>query len=163
MQTPVIAIAMAAALSGAGAESRDDGAEPRGLIVASNVYLHKTSVDSPATLMAAMRRLRQPQDIRSFSDGAWRVHFAAVLESAPGEPTLELRFDSIPDQGSVEPPARVFSSTVPVEPSSTTVFVNDFVVSNEMGFAAGNKYEVSLRRTGAAEAGALAKGTFLLE
>jgi hypothetical protein len=163
MQTPVIAIAMAAALSGAGAASRDDGAEPRGLIVASNVYLRKTPVDSPATLMAAMRRLQQPQDIRSFADGAWRVHFAAVLERAPGETTLELRFDSMPGQGSVESPARVFSTTVPVDPAGTTVFVNDFVISNEMGFSAGSKYEVSLWRAGAADAGALAKGSFLLE
>jgi hypothetical protein len=159
----LIAAALAAASAATPVSPRDNGALRSGTIVASNVYLLASPADSPAALIAAMRRLQQPQPILSFSAGAWRIHFAAWLERATGETSLELRFDAMPAAGRNQPPARVFSSAVPVDPASTTVVVNDFVISDEQGFAAGGSYEVSLWRVGSAEAKALAKGSFILE
>jgi hypothetical protein len=147
------------------ASARDEGGARPGLIVASNVYLFPAPVDSVATLAAAMNRLQQPQAIRACCEGAWRIHFAAWLERRPGESTLELRFDLAgaagSDGGGQRPP--IFSTTVPVDPASTTAFVNDFVISKEQGFVAGSRYEVSLRRTSGLDSSTLAKGSFVLE
>ena len=147
------------------AAARDEAGGRTGLIVASNVYLFAGPVDSVATLIDAMGRLKQPQAIRACCEGAWRVHFAAALPRRPGEATLELRFDSpSTSPGSEDQRTPLFATTVPVDPGSAAVFVNDFVISTDQGFVAGNKYDVSLWRTSGLDRSApLATGSFILE
>jgi len=151
--------------SPAGPAARESGARI-GRIVASNVYLLAKPAASVAELTAAMSRLQQPQPIDACCDGAWRVHFAAWLERPVGEDTLELRFYTAPggDAREASPPAPMFSATVPVEPGSATVFVNDFVVSKDQGFTSKRKYQVALWRTRGLDGGIeLATGNFILE
>lgn len=146
------------------ASARDEGGPRTGLIVASNVYLFAGRVDSVDKLVDAMSRLKQPQAIRACCEGAWRIHFAAVLERRSGEATLELRFDPASSPAADDPRTPVFSTTVPVDAGSATVLVNDFVISRDQGFVAGQKYEVSLWRTSGLDRSApLATGSFVLE
>jgi hypothetical protein len=146
------------------AAARDEAGGRPGLIVASNVYLFAGRTDSVAALVDAMSRLKQPQPISGCCEGAWRMHFAAWLERRPGETTLELRFDPATTPGGETKPTPLFSTTVPVDAASATVFVNDFVISRDQGFVAGNKYDVSLWRTSGLDRSApLAKGSFILE
>lgn len=146
------------------ASARDDAGPRTGLIVASNVYLFAGPGDSVAKLVDTMGRLKQPQAIRACCENAWRIHFAAVLPRRPGEATLELRFDAASPPGAEDRRTPVFSTTVPVDPASVTVLVNDFVISIDQGFLAGNKYDVSLWRTSGLDRSApLATGSFILE
>jgi hypothetical protein len=136
-----------------------------GVIVTSDVYLLATPFDSAATLVDAINRLQQPQAISASCGGAWRLHFAALLARPPGEGMLDLEFDDTSSSSSVrtEQRTRVFSSAVPVRSGDATVFVNDFVISKDLGFAAGHRYEVSLWRAPGSDRQALAKGTFTLK
>ena len=58
---------------------------------------------------------------------------------------------------------RVLSSSVPVQTGDKTIFVNDFVISKDLGFVAGHKYEVSLWLPSETGRIALAKGAFTLK
>ena len=150
-------------LLGAGASGRDRGGTHTGLIVASDVYLRATPFASAETLVEAMSRLRPPQPIGTCCGGAWRVHFAALLERPPGDQTLDLVFYDLPAVGRPGARIRVFSSAIPVSPDETTIIIDDFVISKDLGFVAGHRYEVSLwRRAGAADPSPLATGIFTL-
>jgi hypothetical protein len=154
---------LATSLSLASASARErDGAHP-GLIVASSVYLFETPFDSAATLVRAMTHLQQPQVIGACCNGAWRVHFAAQLEQPAAEESLDLRIDDVSRSGRSRRRIRVFSSDIPVHPGQVTVFMNDFVISTDMGFAAGHAYEVSLWRPAESGRKMLAKGSFTLK
>jgi len=166
----ITVVILAASLSLARATARDRdragavavaGAHT-GLIVASNVYLFATPFDSPAALVEAMKRLQQPQVIGACCGGAWRVHFAALLERPSGEDTLNLAFDDVSTSAGSEQRIRVFSSAIPVEPGEATVFVNDFVISKDQGFIAGHQYEVSLWPPAGSDRKVLARGRFTL-
>jgi hypothetical protein len=154
---------LAACLSAAGATrpARRSGAHA-GVIVASNVYLQGEPFDSLATLSEAMDRLGQPQPISACCGGAWRVHFAALLERPIDDATLDLEFVDVRAAAEPAPPRQVFSSPVAVRPGQTTIFVDDFVITAAQGFAAGHEYEVSLRRSGGTDRAALASGKFTL-
>jgi hypothetical protein len=159
-----IGVAMlATSLSLASASAKERNGAHTGLIVASSVYLFETPFDSAATLVRAMTHLRQPQVIGAYCNGAWRVHFAAQLEQPGGEETLDLQIDDVSRSGRSRRRIRVFSSDIPVHPGQMTLFMNDFVISNEMGFAAGHAYEVSLWRPAEAGRTVLAKGSFTLK
>jgi hypothetical protein len=164
--TVVTVVILAASLSLATARDRDravaGAVAHTGLIVASNVYLFATPFDSPAALVEAMKRLQQPQIIGACCGGAWRVHFAALLERPSGEDTLNLAFDDVSTSGGSEQRIRVFSSAIPVGPGEATVFVNDFVISKDQGFIAGHQYEVSLWPPAGADRKVLARGRFTL-
>ena len=56
----------------------------------------------------------------------------------------------------------MFSSEIATHRGDTTIFVNDFVISTDLGFAGGHEYEVSVRRPTGSGRRALAKGRFTL-
>ncbi len=131
-----IASVMLASCLSLAAESARDHAPKTGLIVASSVYLVATPFDSAVTLVEAMTRLQQPRPASACCGGAWRVHFAVQLERPSGEETLELEFYDVASSDSSERRARMFSSEIATDPGDTTIFVNDFVISTDLGFAA---------------------------
>ena len=133
-----------------------------GIIVASTVYLIATPFDSVATLVEAMTRLQQPQAIRACCGGAWRVHFAVQLEQPSGEETLELEFYDAASSNSSRGRVPMFCAEIATHPGDTTIFVNDFVISTDLDFAAGHEYEVSLSRPTRSGQKALAMGRFTL-
>jgi hypothetical protein len=154
-------VMLAPCLSPAAASARTHTPKT-GIIVASGVYLIATPFDSAATLVEAMTRLQQPQAIGACWGGAWRVHFAVQLERPSGEETLELAFYDVASSNSSERRARMFSSEIATHPGDTTIFVNDFVISTDLGFAGGHEYEVSLSRPAGSGQTALAMGRFTL-
>jgi len=144
------------------AKPAPDHAPKTGLIVASSMFLVATPFDSAVTLVAAMNRLQQPQPVTASCGGAWRVHFAVQLERPSGEATLELEFYDVSISVPAEGRTRMFSSEIAIHRGDTTIFVNDFVISTDLGFAGGHEYEVSVRRPTGSGRRALAKGRFTL-
>jgi hypothetical protein len=157
-----IALLMLAPCLSLAAKPASDRAPRTGLIVASSMFLVATPFDSAVTLAAAMTRLQQPQPVTTSCGGAWRVHFAVQLERPSGEETLELEFYDVSISGPVEGRTRMFCSEIATHRGDTTIFVNDFVISTDLGFAAGHEYEVSVRRPTGSSRRALAKGRFTL-
>jgi hypothetical protein len=139
-----------------------DHAPKTGLIVASSMFLVATPFDSAVTLVAAMTRLQQPQPVTASCGGAWRVHFVVQLQRPSGEETLALEFHDVSISVPAEARTRMFASEIAIHRGDTTIFVNDFVISMDLGFVAGHEYEVSARRPTGAGRPALAKGRFTL-
>ena len=109
-----------------------------------------------------MTRLQQPQPLTASCGGAWRVHFSVQLGRPSGEERLELEFYDVSISSPAEGRTRMFSSEIATHRGDTTIFVNDFVISTDLGFAAGHEYEVSVQRPTGAGRRALAKGRFTL-
>jgi len=126
------------------------------------MFLVATPFDSVVMLVAAMTRLQQPQPVTASCGGAWRVHFVVQLERPSGEETLELEFHDVSISVPAEGRTRMFSSEIATHRGDTTIFVNDFVISTDLGFAGGHEYEVTARRPTGAGRRALAKGRFTL-
>jgi hypothetical protein len=144
------------------AKSSPDRGPRTGLIVASSVYLLATPFDSAALLVEAMTRLRQPQPVKACCGGAWRVHFAVQLERPSGAETLDLEFYDVSISDPSERRARMFCSEIATNPGDMTIFVNDFVIFTDLGFAAGHEYEVLVRRPSDSGPRTLAIGRFTL-
>ena len=157
-----IALVMLAPGLSLAAKPAPDHAPKTGLIVASSMFLVATPFDSAVTLVAAMTRLQQPQPVTASCGGAWRVHFVVQLQRPSGEETLELEFYDVSISVPAEARTRMFSSEIATHRGDTTIFVNDFVISTDLGFAAGHEYEVSVRRPTGGGRRALAKGRFTL-
>jgi hypothetical protein len=143
--------------------ARADKGARVGLVVASDVHLLPQSFASVAGLQEAMDRLRQPQPIRSCCGGAWRIHFAALLDRPAATDALDLEFLDVSSPDRSEARRRVFSSSIAVVPGQVTVFVDDFVITQDEGFASGHDYEVFVRRPAGSDRTALAKGRFTLK
>jgi len=157
-----VALVMLAPCPSLAAKSAADNRPRSGLIVASSVYLVATPFESAALLVEAMTRLRQPRPVIACCGGAWRVHFAVQLERPSGAETLDLEFY---DVSISDPPAertRMFCAEIATNPGDTTIFVNDFVISTDLGFAAGHEYEVLVQRPSGSGRRALAKGRLTL-
>ena len=137
-----------------------DHAPKTGLIVASSMFLVATPFDSAVTLVAAMTRLQQPQPVTASCGGAWRVHFAVQLERPSGEETLELEFYDVSISAPAAGRTRMFFSEIATHRGDTTIFVNDFVIATDLGFAAGHEYEVSVRRPDRLWPAGAGEGTF---
>jgi hypothetical protein len=134
----------------------------RGRIVTSDVAIAApvdSSPDSVAELVATLKRFEQTEPIAACCDGAWRVHFAAVLDRPARQDVLVLAFHD-KDGARADP---VFSTEVSVKREQPVVVLNDFVISNDLGFLAGHKYAVTLARHRGADREVLARGTFMLK
>jgi hypothetical protein len=157
----VALVVLALCLSLAAAPAREHAPET-GLIFASSVYLVETPFESAATLVDAMTRLRQPQPASACCGGMWRVHFAVQLKQSSGKATLDLEFYDVSISDPSARTLRVFSAEIATKPDDTTIFVNDFVISSDLGFVAGHEYEVSAWRPSEPGRKALARGRFTL-
>jgi hypothetical protein len=119
----------------------------RGRVMFSDVALAPAvNFDSSATMTAALKRLE-----RSSIDetaGFWRLHMMAFLDHPATTDTVVLRAVdvNVPQAGNVrgtEPPqVRVFE--VPVERGAREVRLDDFVVTEAMGFQRNGTYEMRI-------------------
>jgi hypothetical protein len=112
----------------------------RGRVMFSDVALAPpSSFESPALMTAALRRIQ-----RSTIDqtaGFWRVHVLAFLDRPAPATTLVLRASEVTD-GRAPRQVRVFE--LPVERGGKELRLDDFVVTEAMGFARGTSYEISV-------------------
>ncbi len=120
----------------------------RGRVMFSDVALAPAfNFDSSATMTSALRRLERTS-VDESSAGFWRLHMLAFLDRPAATDVLVLRaYDtSVPRErraSAIEPKqVRVFE--VPVERGAREVRLDDFVVTEAMGFERGTSYEVSL-------------------
>jgi hypothetical protein len=112
----------------------------RGRVMFSDVALAPaSSFASPELMTGALRRIQ-----RSAVDqtaGFWRVHVLAFLDRPSASSALVLRATEVTD---ARAPKQVRVFEVPVERGSKELRLDDFVVTETMGFARGTSYEISI-------------------
>ena len=113
----------------------------RGRVMFSDVALApESNFESPATMASALRRIQ-----RSTFDqtaGFWRMHILAFLDRPAAASTLVMRASDVTDPRAPRL-MRVFE--VPVERGAKELRLDDFVVTESMGFARGASYEIASR------------------
>ncbi len=149
------AVVVALALAAPGAVKADAGGDFAGQVVVSDVLL------APGVTGAALKRF-QRQVVQAVG-GFWRLHMVAFLDrAADGEAVTLAAYDVT--SGGERRQVRVFE--VPVESGARTVQLNDFVVSEAMGFERGHKFEIDIEPAaaapGAQKPGPYAKGSITL-
>jgi hypothetical protein len=112
----------------------------RGRVMFSDVALApESNFETPAMMASALRRIQ-----RSTADqtaGFWRLHVLAFLDHPAAAGTLVLRASEVTDPRAAHS-TRVFE--VPVERGAKELRLDDFVVTEAMGFAKGASYEISI-------------------
>jgi hypothetical protein len=112
----------------------------RARVMFSDVALApESNFQSPATMASALRRIQ-----RSTFDqtaGFWRMHILAFLDRPAAASTLVMRATDVTDPRAPRP-TRVFE--VPVERGAKELRLDDFVVTESMGFARGASYEIAI-------------------
>jgi hypothetical protein len=112
----------------------------RGRVMFSDVALApESSFESPAMMASALRRIQ-----RSMADqtaGFWRLHILAFLDRPAPTGTLVLRASDVSEPRAPRS-TRVFE--VPVERGGKELRLDDFVVTEAMGFAKGASYEITI-------------------
>jgi hypothetical protein len=139
----VAGVTAALSLLAAGSAARANGAgsvrsELVGQVVVSDVLL-APGLGTSSGGQAALQRFGRHSVSRI--SGFWRLHMVAFLAgaSAPGSDMVSLVAYDVTTPGDRHQ-VRVFE--VPLDGGSHTVQINDFVVSEEMGFQAGHRYEL---------------------
>jgi hypothetical protein len=152
MRRLVVGVMVVAALLVAGVRRADaDDAmwqTFRGRVMFSDVALAPAdNFPSSATMTAALRRLERT----SVDQGAgfWRLHMIAFLDRPAATDALVLRAIDMrsprePREVRVIEPKQVRVFEVPVERGSREVRMDDFVVTEGMGFERGVTYEMRL-------------------
>jgi hypothetical protein len=145
MRRLVVGVMMVASLLVTGAPSADARADDdamwqtfRGRVMFSDVALASAdNFASSATMMAALRRLERT----SVDQGAgfWRLHMIAFLDRPAATDALVLRAIDMrsprePREVRVIEPRQVRVFEVPVERGAREVRLDDFVVTEGMGF-----------------------------
>jgi hypothetical protein len=123
-----------------------------GQVVFSDVLVAPTSAfPSDRVMVAALHRIER--NTVEGTDGFWRLHAIAFLDPAPPSGALRLRATdvTIPKQ---RHEVRVFE--LATEAGTKELPLNDIVLTDAMGFAAGHKYEVAIERGGEDVAGGIA-------
>ncbi|HTK78357.1 MAG TPA: hypothetical protein VL371_24060, partial [Gemmataceae bacterium] len=112
----------------------------RGRVTFTDIALApETSFESPATMAVALRRIQ-----RTFAEqtaGFWRLHILAYLERPAATGALLLRATDVTDARAPQE-VRVFE--VPAERGDKEVRLDDFVVTEAMGFRRGARYEITI-------------------
>jgi len=112
----------------------------RGRVMFSDVALAPpSSFGSPALMTSALRRIQ-----RSAVDqtaGFWRLHVLAFLDKPSAASALVLRATDVSD---ARAPRQVRVFEVPMEKGGKELRLDDFVVTEAMGFARGTSYEISI-------------------
>src|SRR3954451_12475426 len=112
----------------------------RGRVMFSDVALApESNFESPAVMASALRRIQ-----RSTADqtaGFWRLHILAFLDRPAVSGTLVLRASDVSDPRAPHS-TRVFE--LPVERGAKELRLDDFVVTEAMGFAKGASYEIAI-------------------
>lgn len=156
MRRWVVGVMMVAALLVAGVRRADARTESddamwqtfRGRVMFSDVALAPAdNFASSATMMAALRRLERTSADQAA--GFWRLHMIAFLDHPAATDALVLRAIDMrsprePREVKVVEPRQVRVFEVPVERGAREVRLDDFVVTEGMGFERGVTYEMRL-------------------
>ena len=138
----VAAIALFAVAALARSASADDAMwrNFRGRVMFSDIALAPASNFESATVMtAALKRIE-----RSTFDqtaGFWRMHMVAFLDRPAPTGALRMRATDVTDPRA---PREVRVFEVPVERGDRELRLDDFVVTEAMGFARGASYQISI-------------------
>ena len=112
----------------------------RGRVMFSDIALAPASNFESATVMtAALKRIE-----RSTFDqtaGFWRMHMVAFLDRPAPTGALKMRATDVTDPRA---PREVRVFEVPVERGDRELRLDDFVVTEAMGFARGASYQISI-------------------
>jgi hypothetical protein len=112
----------------------------RGRVMFSDIALApESSFESAATMASALRRIQ-----RSAVDqnaGFWRLHVLAFLDRPAPASSMVLRATDVSDPRA---PRQVRVFELPVERGTKELRLDDFVVTEEEGFARGASYEISI-------------------
>ena len=111
----------------------------RGRVVFTDVALAPEKNFENATMMASALRRLERSTIDETS-GFWRIHVLAFLDRPAPAATLVLRASDVSNPAAPQQ-VRVFE--VPVERGGKEVRLDDFVITDGMGFKAGGKYELA--------------------
>jgi hypothetical protein len=140
-----------------------------GRVVFSDVALAPpSSFESPTMMTSALRRIQRTTIDQNA--GFWRVHILAFLDRPAATGSLMLRASDVSD---TRAPRQVRVFEVPVTRGDKELRLDDFVVTDTMGFAAGRSYEFVFEAPGeegvpggeakkAGKADAYAKGVITL-
>ena len=125
----------------------------RGRVMFSDVALAPaSSFGSPELMTGALRRIQRSAVEQTA--GFWRLHVLAFLDRPSASSAMVLRATEVTD---ARAPKQVRVFEVPVERGSKELRLDDFVVTEAMGFARGTSYEISIEA--APEEGAAAGET----
>ena len=112
----------------------------RGRVTFSDIALApESSFESPATMTAALRRIQRTSAEQTA--GFWRLQILAFLERPAATGALLLRATDVTDPRAPQE-VRVFE--VPAERGDKEVRLDDFVVTETMGFKRGARYEITI-------------------
>ena len=115
--------------------------EFRGKVVVSDTLL-ASQFGSDAVKISSLHRFQRAAV--NGAEGVWRLHFIAFLKAPiDGESVNLIAYES-GDKN--HQPVRVFE--VPVPPGSRELHLNNFVVSESMGFRRGQAYELVIEAPG---------------
>jgi hypothetical protein len=153
----VAGVTAALSLLAAGSAAWANGAgsvrsELVGQVVVSDVLL-APGLGTSSNAQAALQRFGR-QSVARIS-GFWRLHMVAFLAGGRGASAPDTEMVSLVAYDVTTPgdrhQVRIFE--VPLEGGSRTVQINDFVVSEDMGFQAGHRYELVVQAAGDEAAG----------
>jgi hypothetical protein len=149
----VVVMTLALAAGPGPARAEPESGDFAGQVVVSDVLL------APGVTSAALRRF-QRSAIQAVG-GFWRLHMVAFLDRAAEGEAVALTAYDVTAAGERKQ-VRVFE--VPVELGARTVQLNDFVISEALGFARGHKFELDIGPAGDAggKPGPYAKGSVTL-
>src|SRR4051812_45147180 len=112
----------------------------RGRVMFSDVALApESNFESPAMMASALRRIQR--SVADQNAGFWRLHILAFLDRPAATGTLVLRATDVSDARAPRQ-TRVFE--LPVERGAKQLRLDDFVVTDTMGFAKGASYEIAI-------------------
>jgi hypothetical protein len=144
----VVALAIVAVLAPAARADDAMWRAFRGRVMFSEVALAPAATfESPALMTSALRRLERNQIGQA--NGFWRVHMIIFLDRASTTSSLVLRASDVTDPRAPRT-VRVFE--VPVERGGRELQLDDFVVTEGMGFARDVTYQFAVEAPGDAGA-----------
>jgi hypothetical protein len=136
----VVALIAVAAFAPAARADEELWRSFRGRVTFSDIALApQSSFESPAVMVAALRRIQ-----RSAVDqtaGFWRLHVLAFLGRPAASTSLVMRASDVSDPRA---PRQVRVFELPVDRGAKELRLDDFVVTEAMGFARGASYEISI-------------------
>ncbi len=153
LRVGVMALVAVAALARSAAADDAMWRNFRGRVMFSDIALAPAdNFESAAMMTAALKRIE-----RSTFDqtaGFWRMHMVAFLDRPAPTSALKMRATDVTDPRA---PREVRVFEVPVERGDRELRLDDFVVTEAMGFARGASYQISIESgdegPAAAEAG----------
>jgi hypothetical protein len=115
----------------------------RGRVVFSDVLIAPPEdFASAASMVAALRRL--DQSVVGANDGFWRFHFVAFLSPAPAADVVRIVATDVTQP---KRPRQVKVFEMAFHAGDHELRVNDFVLTEVMGFEHGHHYEIAVTRS----------------